>query len=110
MRAQLEPDCRGKSNPEIFNQIYAHGVWGRTQDGVSTSGPGSHTPQIIEPYIDAIGNWLAGVQPSTIVDIGSGDFNVGKKFVGLTKTYLACDVSTVILERNREKFRALNNV
>ena len=108
--ARLEPQYRGKSNPEIFNHIYAHGAWGRTEDGLSTSGTGSHTAQIIEPYIKAVGDWLAEIQPDTIVDLGCGDFNVGKNFVGRTKNYVACDVSTVILDRNREKFRDLNNV
>lgn len=53
---------------------------------------------------------LARIQPATIVDIGCGDFNVGKHFAAAAEKYLACDISSVILERNRKEFSKLKNV
>ena len=45
-----------------------------------------------------------------IVDLGCGDFNIGKNFSGYANEYIACDVSTVILERNKLTFSELPNV
>ena len=105
-----EKAYRGMSNPDIFDSIYLHGVWGSTEDGLSTSGSGSHDAEIVEPYVEQISQFLAAVKPGIVVDLGCGDFNVGRHFAAMSKKYLACDVSKVIIERNKERFSHLHNV
>ena len=92
-------------NADIFNEIYKKGYWANTG-----SGSGSHNPEIIEPYIIKVREFLTKIKPITIVDLGCGDFNVGKNFVDLTQNYIACDISSVILDRNKTNFSNFNNV
>lgn len=100
---------RGKENSEIFDDIYANGLWGLDETGTAFSGSGSHRPDIIEPYIDVVRHVLETHEISTAVDLGCGDFNVGKAIASLCEKYIACDVSSVIVERNKQSF-ALDNV
>jgi SAM-dependent methyltransferase len=101
---------KGMSNSDIFDSIYRNGVWGSTEDGLSTSGSGSHDVEIVGPYVKQIGQLLSTLKPETIVDLGCGDFNVGHHFAGMAQKYLARDVSSVITERNKERFAHLQNV
>ena len=45
----------------------------------------------------------------TIVDLGCGDFNVGKNFIDDCNKYVACDISSIILERNKQNHQ-YNNI
>ncbi|BBM89279.1 hypothetical protein COTS27_00975 [Spirochaetota bacterium] len=101
---------KNMTNAYVFDKIYNKGTWGKNIDGISTSGIGSHTKEIIHPYITQISNFLLEKKPSIIVDLGCGDFNIGSNFVSFTDKYIACDVSNVILSRNRDKFSSLTNV
>ena len=103
-------DFKNMRNEEIFDKIYNEGIWGRDKSMISTSGGGSHIKEIINPYITKVSDFLKKIKPSVIVDLGCGDFNVGSKFVSLTDRYIACDVSNVILRRNKDKFSSLKNV
>ena len=38
-------------NDSIFDNIYNEGLWGVDQNGISTSGVGSHAKDVINPYI-----------------------------------------------------------
>ena len=97
-------------NDSIFDNVYNKGLWGVDPNGISTSGVGSHAKDVINPYIIQILDFLLEKRPSTIVDLGCGDFNVGKYFAAYADQYIACDVSKVILERNKNKFSSLDNV
>jgi len=97
-------------NSVIFDKVYNEGIWGVDANGVSTSGSGSHAKEITYPYIIKILDFLLEKRPSIIVDLGCGDFNIGKYFTAYVNQYIACDVSKVILERNRNKFSSLSNV
>ena len=97
-------------NNLIFNRVYNEGLWGVNPDGISTSGPGSHAKKIINPYIIKILDFLLERRPSRIVDLGCGDFNIGKYFTAYVDQYIACDVSSEILNRNKNKFTQLKNV
>lgn len=100
---------RGKSNAEIFNLIYTEGLWGRGQDGEGTSGSGSHTTELTDRYIASVDTFLDQIgAPTSLVDLGCGDFSVGSRLVESAETYLACDVSSVILTQNRARWEFPN--
>ena len=103
-------EFRGLSNPEIFNKIYTKGLWGKSESGISISGSGSYSEDIIKPYITKIINFLSKKRPATLVDLGCGDFNVGKNFVSHADTFIACDVSKIIIDRNKLKYSSFKNV
>lgn len=106
----IENEWTGMKNSAVFDKIYEEGVWGKGLDGISTSGEGSHSDAIITPYINVISKLLSEINPTTVVDLGCGDFNVGKNFVHLAKKYIGCDVSNVILKRNETKFQSFTNL
>jgi len=101
---------RNMENDLIFDKIYKEGLWGVNSDGVSISGTGSHENKIIYPYIINIIDFLLEKRPLNIVDLGCGDFHIGKYFTAYVNQYIACDVSKVVLERNKNKFSSLSNV
>ena len=100
----LEYQFRGMVRPEIYDSIYRKTPWGRDKEGNPTSGPGSHTDRIIQPYIAKVKEMLKTNEIKRIVDLGCGDFNVGKNFVEDCEHYIACDISQFILDANRKKF------
>ena len=97
-------------NDLIFDNVYTEGLWGVNPNGESSSGAGSHAKAVINPYIIKIIDFLLEKRPSIIVDLGCGDFNVGKYFPAYADHYIACDVSKIILKRNKNKFSSLRNV
>ena len=106
----MEKEFHNMEHNEIFDKIYSDKIWGVSSDGNANSGVGSHLPYIIEPYIRVVKLFLSKVKPSVVVDLGCGDFNVGKNFTTYTKKYLACDVSPLIIDHNKSKYKNFDNV
>lgn len=95
---------------EIFANIYNANEWGEVGRGKGFfSGSGSHDPRITNPYIREVSALLKGLpQKPVIVDLGSGDFNVGKNFVDLSDKYFACDIVPELQAFNRTHFMQPN--
>ena len=93
---------------EAMIQIYEKNLWG----GNSTefySGEGSHLPNIIQPYIEAVSIFLQSFEkPIKVCDLGCGDFNVGKELVSLTKNYVGVDIVPELISRNQRLFQNEN--
>ena len=106
----FEKTFKNKKNFEIFNEIYQKGYWGKSKDGLTSSGEGSHNSKIIFPYISSVKNFLKDKNLSIIVDIGCGDFNIGKNFLNYSNNYIACDVSDFILDRNIKRYHLIKNL
>lgn len=104
----IEHRFRGLTTQDVFDKVYAEGVWGRNEAGESISGSGSHDAQIVTPYVQAVSSLIRQLECTAIVDLGCGDFNVGRHFVDQCRSYVACDISTVILARNRQRHRHAN--
>ena len=104
-RILLEHQYKGMSNEHIFDNIYVNGVWGKDEHGNATSGSGSQTQYIVDSYVAAVKTILEENDIRTMVDLGCGDFNVGSRFLDLCDKYVACDISNVILEANKQKFK-----
>lgn len=85
----------------MFSAIYELGRWGYQ----FYSGYGSHDPEITEPYIGSVTEFLYSLRrPCTVVDLGCGDFNIGRQIAPCAAKYIACDVARNILRRNRAVF------
>jgi SAM-dependent methyltransferase len=107
-RIFMDGSYRNLSTSEVFDKVYMDGAWGKDGSGNSTSGSGSHNESVIEPYFEVVSEFLAQLEGPVVVDLGCGDFNVGKRLLPFASRYVACDVSSVILERNRQKYQAPN--
>jgi len=94
---------------EVFTEIYASKGWGGVDDDAFYSGTGSHNVDVVEPYIYSVRSILESYEaPPVIVDIGSGDFNVGSQFLDFVEHYYACDIVEELQLYNRRKFTQKN--
>lgn len=97
------------SSENIFDNIYTKGNWGKDDSGKVTSGYGSHDEEIISLYTKAVKDFLSEHKEKLIiVDLGCGDFNVGKNFIDFASKIIACDISNVIIKQNQESFNFPN--
>lgn len=89
-------------------QIYEKHLWGGTASDFY-SGKGSHHPNYVEPYLKVVSDFLQSFEhPPSMCDLGCGDFNVGKKLIDLTSSYIAIDIVDELIERNKKLFEADN--
>ena len=86
---------------QVFAKIYSEKEWGSNGDAGFYSGAGSHDPAIVEPYVQAVTEYLKSwSSPPIIVDLGCGDFNVGKHFVDFRENF---EVLLRHIVRNQQK-------
>ncbi len=93
-----------------MEQVYEMKLWGGDQADFY-SGTGSHDPELVAPYLRAVTAFLTSFEPPLVVcDLGCGDFNIGKELVPYTKKYVAVDIVSALIARNKAKFKAENLV
>jgi SAM-dependent methyltransferase len=94
-----------EATQEIFERIYRYGLWGGRKRFWRRfySGTGSFDQKIIRPYVEAVLPLISGKR---VVDIGCGDFTVGKHLIDSAKHYDACDIARPLINYNRRKFRS----
>jgi hypothetical protein len=100
-------DARFHCQPavDVFTVIYKEAKWGAGPRGDYYSGTGSHDPQLVRPYVKAVGSFLQSLPtPPSLVDLGCGDFNIGSQLRRYCGKYIACDVVPGLISRNQEKF------
>lgn len=93
---------------DVMNQIYEMHLWGgHTFDFYS--GFGSHNPEIINSYLNAIVSFLKSHKtPLIVCDLGCGDFNIGKNLTQYTKKYNAIDIVENLIDRNKTLYKEDN--
>lgn len=75
-----------------MEQVYEQNLWGGLP-GEFYSGDGSHDPEIVNPYISSVTEFLSAFDPPLVVcDLGCGDFNVGKQLAPFTQQYIGVDI------------------
>lgn len=93
---------------DAMQQIYKEKLWGNGSTKFY-SGEGSHSPKIVDSYLNAVTSFLTSFKnPITVVDLGCGDFNIGKQLVEYAKRYVAIDIVPELIAYNKEKFKANN--
>ena len=89
---------------EAMEQVYALNLWGGSTSDFY-SGEGSHLPEIIQPYLKAVIFFLSSFEkPITVLDVGCGDFNIGKQLVKYTKSYIGVDIVPALILHNTNHF------
>ena len=92
----------------VMNQIYDLNLWGGNEFDFY-SGTGSHNPNIINPYLNAIITFFDAFEtPLVVCDLGCGDFNIGKHLVKHTKKYIAVDIVENLIKRNKNTYKDNN--
>ncbi len=112
---EIDSKNRNKSNREIFSKIYETSAWNDLKKDSDNkveynSGPGSHDINFVNPYVDTVVFFLNSFKnKKTIVDLGCGDFNIGKNFLQHSKKYIACDVAHNVIEKHKSS-KSLKNI
>jgi glycosyltransferase involved in cell wall biosynthesis len=96
---------RDRSPEEVFTAIYKHNVWGGRK-GVFYSGRGSRDPQVVRSYVEHVTSWLRsiGAETLSLVDLGCGDFAIGRQLVPYCKSYVGVDVVRDLIDHNQAQF------
>jgi len=93
---------------KAMQQVYKERLWG---SGASEfySGEGSHLPEIVEPYVKTVIDFLSQFNKNiSVCDLGCGDFNIGKELVSYTIKYIAVDIVPELILRNQNLFQIPN--
>lgn len=93
-----------QTTEEVFTEIYKHNQWGGLQKGFY-SGPGSTNKQIVSDYITMISEKASSENflGKSFVDLGCGDFLVGKQLIPLCSSYLGVDIVKSLIQHNQKK-------
>lgn len=105
---QHDEEFGKKTAKEIFSKIYAQKMWGGAAADYC-SGHGSHLKDHVDPYVQSVSVFLGQFPiPVDVVDLGCGDFNVGRQIRGKAARYVACDVVPDLIARNSKVYADLD--
>ncbi len=96
---------RRMATEDVFTDIYSNNRWGGTS-GSFFSGAGSHEATIVEPYLAGVKRELEriGAASLTVVDLGCGDFSVGRRIASQCGRYVGVDIVKPLIDHNRKIF------
>jgi hypothetical protein len=102
--ALLDRRERRMSTEEVFTRIYVHNRW--AGPGLFFSGSGSHEGAIVAPYVAAVTGELQRLRAETLtaVDLGCGDFSIGRQLAAACRRYVGVDIVRPLIEHNRATF------
>jgi SAM-dependent methyltransferase len=89
----------------VFTEVYEKNMWG--VGGEFYSGRGSYG-QSAKGYGECIINFIKSNNIKSVVDLGCGDFAVGKLIVSECEHYVGVDVVPSLIAQNRSMFTAQN--
>lgn len=96
-----------KSAEDVFTDIYLQGKWGKG-DTPFFSGTGS-IEETYRPYIQFMQDFIRKHQIKTVVDLGCGDFRVGRHLAQQPDlNYTGCDIVRPLIEYNQKTFGNAN--
>lgn len=100
---------RHMNNEEIFTEIYRRRLWGRHSNYKFDSGTGSHDADLIDKYVQSVIEFIGPkIQQMSAIDVGCGDFEVGKNIYFYFKEYLAVDVNSQLIKYNATEYKNPN--
>lgn len=95
------------SNSAVFSSIYERGEWGVDEQKKGNSGTGSD-PQNAKMYLAFLNNYLREHQIKSVVDLGCGDWRIGKEVCWDGIQYIGIDVVGSVIEQNSKEYASAN--
>jgi SAM-dependent methyltransferase len=95
------------SNAVVFSDIYERGEWGVDENKKGNSGTGS-SPQNARMYIAYLQNYLNENNIHSVVDLGCGDWRVGREINWEKIQYLGIDVVESVINQNVKNYASAN--
>jgi 2-polyprenyl-3-methyl-5-hydroxy-6-metoxy-1,4-benzoquinol methylase len=109
LKHRLSHDRSKSRTPrEVFTQIYVENHWDdgsqRTEEDYPfCSGPGSAEAAAV-PYADCVNNFIRQHGVKRVVDLGCGDFRVGRRIALESIHYVGVDIVEPVINVNRARF------
>lgn len=102
LRAQEDARNLDRTPEEVFSEIYRQEKWGGSGQRFC-SGSGSTSKSIVGPYVNKIRECLqsCGPEKPRVVDLGCGDFFVGRQLLDFCSTYTGIDVVPGLIQHLR---------
>ncbi|HTK12302.1 MAG TPA: class I SAM-dependent methyltransferase [Xanthobacteraceae bacterium] len=92
---------RFRSPERIFSDIYQTNKWGGPE-GSPYSGTGSRG-DVVDAYVAYVIAFIERHSPSTVVDLGCGDFYVGAKIADACDHYIGVDVVPTLIAEHQHR-------
>jgi hypothetical protein len=94
---------------EVFTKIYELNKWGGIE-GEFFSGEGTASNKVATAYISKVFEiaYCENFIDSTFVDLGCGDFSIGRRLLPLCRQYIGVDIVKPLIKRNQEKYEDTN--
>jgi hypothetical protein len=97
------------STEQIFTRIYQQGAWGKDPTSPFYSGSGSRKDDEIAVYVQSVANFLRSFEAKpNVVDLGCGDFTVGRQVRNFCNRYIACDIVPSLVAFNQARFKDMD--
>jgi SAM-dependent methyltransferase len=105
MRRRQQELNRSRTAEEVFTDIYQNNRWGGAA-GEFCSGSGTTEAPIVSPYIAMVSElaFSEGFVGRRFVDLGCGDFRVGRLLQRLCASYTGVDVVGPLVQMNQDKY------
>jgi SAM-dependent methyltransferase len=100
-REQVKRDSV-RSAREVFSEVYKSNSWGGKR-GQLYSGYGSRFAQA-ERYVGVVVDFIKQNNITDVVDLGCGDFEIGKHIAPACANYVGVDVVPAVIESNQKQF------
>jgi len=91
-----------RSAKEVFSEIYQNNLWGG-KDGEFFSGLGSRFAPA-ERYVGVVVEFIKRNKITSVVDLGCGDFEIGRQIAPACASYIGVDVVPAVIENNQKKY------
>lgn len=99
----LNKQYNGQTREQVFSRIYDKNEWGEGREEFY-SGYGSRETSMYLPYCECIKGFISSHDIASIVDLGCGDFFVGKKITNEGINYLGIDIVDKMIEYNQKNY------
>ena len=93
---------RGLSAQHVFTKVYTDGMWGG-DPGTFFSGPGSNE-EAARPYAEFVMRFVTERNVTSVVDLGCGDFRVGRLIAASGVSYTGVDVVEGLIADNTRRY------
>jgi SAM-dependent methyltransferase len=102
LKADIEASRnRRLSIQDVFTKVYSKGLWGG-DPGTFFSGPGSNE-EAAKPYANFVLRFMAERNLTSVVDLGCGDFRVGRLIAASGVSYIGVDVVEPLIAENARR-------
>lgn len=90
---------------DVFSKIYHNQTWGESQSSNPYYSGGGSNDEYAMPYIAAISQFIKQHQIKKVVDLGCGDFRIGKQLTLMNDIdYHGIDIVPEMIKYNIQKF------